>query len=96
MKENDTPEVNVTDLINNPFQDMKISENWKAMSLVKGRTPCPKCQKSRKYFCYSCYVPVKEITDIIPKVKVGVEVYVPYEVLTFLICKYYGTGISLG
>lgn len=73
MKENGPSEVNVTDLDKNPFKDMKISENWKALSLVQGRTLCPKCNRSRKYFCYSCYIAVREIKDIVPKVKVSVE-----------------------
>lgn len=37
---------------------------------LPGRSICPKCQKSRKYFCYTCYVPMDEIADKIPKLKV--------------------------
>lgn len=73
-KNNDTSVVNVTVLDKNPFEGMKISENWKMLSLVKGRTMCPKCKKSRKYFCYTCYIAVTELKDIVPKVKLPLKV----------------------
>lgn len=72
MKDNDQlQDVNVIDLDKTPFQGMKISEHWKALSLIKERTLCPKCHKSRMYFCYTCYVVVTKIKDIVPKVKVS-------------------------
>lgn len=55
-----------------PFEGMKISDNWKCLSSVDNRTTCPKCCRSRKYFCYNCYVPVADIQEYVPKVKVSI------------------------
>ena len=72
MELNDPSFVNVCELDKKPFEGMKISENWKALSLIQGRTKCPKCKRSRKYFCYTCYLAVSEVKDIVPKVKVSI------------------------
>lgn len=52
------------------FSRYNISPNWKLLNDIKERTACPKCHKSRKFFCYTCYVPVSVVENIIPKVKV--------------------------
>jgi hypothetical protein len=52
-----------------PFKDYLI-DDWHFLEEVGGRSSCPKCNKSRKYFCYTCYVPVIELTGKIPYVKV--------------------------
>ncbi|XP_069622145.1 tRNA-uridine aminocarboxypropyltransferase 1 isoform X2 [Ranitomeya imitator] len=37
----------------------------------KGRAKCPKCNSSRMFYCYTCYVPVESVpTGYIPTVKV--------------------------
>lgn len=53
-----------------PFNGMKISEK-DDLKKVKERSPCSKCHKSRKYFCYSCYIPVDDLTGKLPNIKVG-------------------------
>lgn len=53
-----------------PFKDLNISENWKHLDSIKERTVCGSCNKSRKYFCYTCYVPVPEIQHLVPNIKV--------------------------
>lgn len=56
------------------FSQYNISPNWKLLKNIEERTPCPKCHKSRKFFCYTCYVPVSIVNNIIPEVKVTIFV----------------------
>lgn len=65
-----TKNMSVLETDSQPFKDLNISENWKQLEFIKGRTTCISCKKSRKYFCYTCYKPVSEIKDIVPKIKV--------------------------
>lgn len=53
----------------NPFLDMKISDTM-ILNNLEGRRPCPQCGKSRKYFCYTCYVPIAELSGKLPQIKV--------------------------
>lgn len=55
----------------NPFTGMQINETA-FLQDVQGRSPCVRCNKSRKFFCYGsgCYVPVAELTGRVPFVKV--------------------------
>lgn len=57
----------------NPFTKMEISDN-SILGQMESRSPCTKCSKSRKYFCYSCFLPVAELENIIPKVKLPVAI----------------------
>lgn len=52
------------------FSKYLISNEWKLLDNIKERTSCPKCSKSRKYFCYTCYIPVSSVKSIIPQVSV--------------------------
>lgn len=54
----------------NPFEGLCISDN-SVLNSLEGRHPCPQCGKSRKYFCYSCYVPIAELEGKLPKIKVS-------------------------
>lgn len=56
-----------------PFVNMKISD-YSILTEIQDRSPCFKCGKSRKYFCYTCYVPIEQLCDRIPKVKLPVKV----------------------
>lgn len=53
----------------NPFENMQIDKN-EFLHDVEGRSPCPKCHKSRKFYCYTCYVPVERLIGRFPVVKV--------------------------
>lgn len=55
----------------NPFEGMKIDDN-SILDKLEGRHPCPKCGKSRKFYCYSCYVPILELEGKLPTVQVGI------------------------
>lgn len=52
-----------------PFVNMKISNN-EFLKEIDGRQVCPKCNKSRKFFCYTCYVQLKDNPPF-PYVKVS-------------------------
>lgn len=53
-----------------PFEKLKISSN-EFLQRIEERSPCPKCNKSRKFFCYTCYVPVISDKDgVLPNVEV--------------------------
>ncbi|RZB70344.1 DTW domain-containing protein 1 [Asbolus verrucosus] len=57
----------------NPFQGFKISDN-SVLEKLQGRHPCPKCGKSRKFFCYTCYVPLAELEGVLPVVKLPLKI----------------------
>lgn len=52
-----------------PFEGLNILDD-SILNNLQGRHPCSKCGKSRKYYCYSCYVPVKELDEKLPRIKV--------------------------
>ena len=54
-----------------PFPDLKIS-NFDFLDDTDARRVCPKCGKSRKYFCYTCYEPVIGTEQKIPVVQVSI------------------------
>lgn len=57
----------------NPFQGFNIDDN-SILGSLEGRHSCPKCGKSRKFFCYSCYVPIKELEGKLPIVKLPIKI----------------------
>ncbi|XP_058129850.1 tRNA-uridine aminocarboxypropyltransferase 1 [Anopheles ziemanni] len=56
-----------------PFEGMSIAPTNFLMD-VEGRSACPVCGKSRKFFCYTCYVPVAEIQSSVPRIQLPVKV----------------------
>lgn len=57
----------------NPFSDLKISD-YSILNSVNERTLCSRCNKSRKYFCYLCYIPVKQLEGKIPRLKLPIKI----------------------
>lgn len=55
---------------NDPFSKFKIDDS-SFLENVPNRSICPKCHRSRKYYCYTCYVAVQEISDRLPHVSVS-------------------------
>lgn len=53
-----------------PFDGFSISDN-SILHKLEGRHPCPQCGKSRKYFCYTCYVPIAKLEGKLPRIKVS-------------------------
>ncbi len=43
-----------------PFAGLRIADT-EALNRQPGREPCPVCSRSRKFFCYTCYVPVASL-----------------------------------
>ncbi|PSN39313.1 hypothetical protein C0J52_15567 [Blattella germanica] len=56
-----------------PFKDLKI-DNWAILDDINERQACDRCHKSRKYFCYNCYIPVTGLQNHIPKVKLPIKI----------------------
>jgi len=55
-----------------PFNGLKIKCNY-ALNLVQERRKCDFCQKSRKFFCYTCYHPVIKCLYF-PQVKLPIKI----------------------
>jgi len=55
------------------FKGMKI-EDASFLDDIDGRTKCPNCCKSRKFFCYTCYIPMPPLENRIPQIKLPLEV----------------------
>ncbi|XP_049300998.1 tRNA-uridine aminocarboxypropyltransferase 1 [Anopheles funestus] len=56
-----------------PFEGMDIADTDFLMD-VEGRSCCPSCGKSRKFFCYTCYLPVGEIESRVPRLTLPVKI----------------------
>ncbi|XP_052889115.1 tRNA-uridine aminocarboxypropyltransferase 1 [Anopheles moucheti] len=56
-----------------PFEGMDIAETDFLMD-VEGRSCCSSCGKSRKFFCYTCYLPVGEIVSRVPRLTLPVKI----------------------
>jgi hypothetical protein len=54
----------------NAFEGKVVASN-DFLDQVEGRTRCPNCMKSRKFFCYTCYIPMPSIESRLPKINVG-------------------------
>lgn len=57
----------------NPFAYMHINDN-KILNNIEGRYSCSKCGKSRKFYCYSCYIPVGDLHRVLPKVDIPIKI----------------------
>ncbi|KAL4229028.1 DTW domain-containing protein 1 [Mactra antiquata] len=57
----------------NPFPDLLIDSS-EFLECISGRQKCPKCMKSRKYYCYTCYLPVPEVADKVPYLKLPIKI----------------------
>lgn len=58
----------------NPFSWLKLSRNYDALNALKGRSKCPKCNQSRKYFCYNCFIPITA-PGTVPVVKLPLQTF---------------------
>lgn len=57
----------------NPFSGMHIADT-KFLKEVQGRSSCTVCGKSRKFFCYHCYVPVAALQDKLSYVRLPIKI----------------------
>jgi len=51
------------------FKDFTIDSS-EFLDEIEGRTKCTLCERSRKFFCYTCFVPMEPLKDRIPQVLV--------------------------
>ncbi|KAJ0181256.1 hypothetical protein K1T71_003341 [Dendrolimus kikuchii] len=56
-----------------PFEGMSIADT-DILEKLNTRSPCPRCGKSRMYFCYTCFVPVTILENKIPHISLPVLV----------------------
>ncbi|PRD23235.1 UNVERIFIED_CONTAM: DTW domain-containing protein 1 [Trichonephila clavipes] len=56
-----------------PFSSMRIDDS-SFLDSISARGTCPACKRSRKYYCYTCYVPVKEVSERLPKVSLPIKI----------------------
>ncbi|GLG92855.1 Uncharacterized protein GBIM_00411, partial [Gryllus bimaculatus] len=57
----------------NPFRDLRI-DDVSFLDDIDNRSQCINCKKSRKYFCYTCYVPVEALNGRIPQLKLPIKI----------------------
>jgi len=57
----------------NPFQGLKISPTHD-VNQQTSREACTKCFKSRKFFCYTCYLPVNSLKHVVPTVQLPIKI----------------------
>jgi len=57
----------------NPFSKLNI-EDTTILDTLQERQPCDRCYKSRKFFCYSCYLPLHAVKSIMPTVKLPIQI----------------------
>ncbi|XP_058791686.1 tRNA-uridine aminocarboxypropyltransferase 1 [Phymastichus coffea] len=55
-----------------PFRHMRI-DDASCLDTIEGREICGKCYKSRKFFCYSCCIPVID-EKYIPRIKLPIKI----------------------
>ncbi|CAG8806690.1 3205_t:CDS:2, partial [Racocetra persica] len=59
--------------LSSPLDSLKISST-KVLEKITERTPCPKCDKPVKYFCYWCYIIVGCDSSELPRVKLPIKI----------------------
>ncbi|XP_043592743.1 tRNA-uridine aminocarboxypropyltransferase 1 [Bombus pyrosoma] len=55
-----------------PFHHLKIT-NAQILNTIEGRKICEHCNRSRKFFCYSCYLPVIS-KEYFPTIKLPIKI----------------------
>lgn len=56
-----------------PFSHLNI-QSARHLDDISERGVCPKCFKSRMYFCYSCFMAVDTLCDKVPRLKLPVHI----------------------
>ncbi|ALC46175.1 CG2006 [Drosophila busckii] len=56
-----------------PFVNMHIADH-SVLDTIEGRNICRNCNRSRKFFCYSCHIPVGELDKIFPRVELPIQI----------------------
>jgi len=53
--------------LENPFGELKITSS-DFLNDLKTRSSCKECGRSRKFFCYNCYIPIPELESLVPHI----------------------------
>ncbi|XP_068156202.1 tRNA-uridine aminocarboxypropyltransferase 1 [Drosophila tropicalis] len=56
-----------------PFANLQIGDHT-VLDTIEGRHICGDCNRSRKFFCYSCYKPVGDLGEVLPKVELPLKI----------------------
>ncbi|EDV92683.1 GH18899 [Drosophila grimshawi] len=56
-----------------PFVNMRIADH-SVLDTIEGRQSCQHCNRSRKFFCYNCYIPVGELGSLLPSVELPLQI----------------------
>ncbi|KAK2726316.1 tRNA-uridine aminocarboxypropyltransferase 1-like isoform X1 [Artemia franciscana] len=56
-----------------PFSKLEIKDD-SFLNTISGRDICANCYKSRKFYCYSCYIPTDSVKNLIPFVELPFDV----------------------
>ncbi|XP_011205554.1 tRNA-uridine aminocarboxypropyltransferase 1 [Bactrocera dorsalis] len=56
-----------------PFAKMRLDDTHQ-LDAIEGRFTCTQCNRSRKFYCYNCYVPVGNVGDFIPHVEIPIDI----------------------
>ncbi|BFF91312.1 DTW domain-containing protein 1 [Drosophila madeirensis] len=56
-----------------PFIHMRIADHT-VLDSIEGRHTCRRCSRSRKFFCYSCHIPVGELEKVLPRLGLPLQI----------------------
>ncbi|CAD7015463.1 unnamed protein product [Ceratitis capitata] len=56
-----------------PFAKMRLDDTHQ-LDEIEGRFTCVHCNRSRKFYCYNCYVPVGSVGDFLPHVEIPIDI----------------------
>ncbi|KAH8358782.1 hypothetical protein KR093_002511 [Drosophila rubida] len=56
-----------------PFVNMRIADHT-VLDAIEGRHTCEDCNRSRKFFCYTCHKPVGELGNLLPRVQLPLHI----------------------
>ncbi|CAK9304760.1 unnamed protein product [Gordionus sp. m RMFG-2023] len=59
----------------NPFINHNIN-SYTFLNNIENRSICSRCNKSRRFFCYTCYIPVESIKEQIPFIKLPLKIHI--------------------
>ncbi|KAH8416639.1 hypothetical protein KR222_000408 [Zaprionus bogoriensis] len=57
-----------------PFVHMRIADHHTVLDTIEGRYICQQCNRSRKFFCYNCLVPMGELGRLLPRVELPIQI----------------------
>lgn len=62
-----------SNIIEDPFSHLHL-HSFSPLTALQGRSKCSQCNASRKFFCYTCFTPVKELEGKLPEIELPVQI----------------------